>query len=79
VIAVLVRNEDEIGIRHRAVVCRSSHRIDVDHLAVEAEHQGAVADEGDSQVTRWGRDDILLKGRLPGRLAPGKQKQQDRG
>ena len=62
VIAVLVRHEDRVGVRHAAVVRLAAHRVDVDDLAADAQHQRGVADERDRQVACGGRDHVLLEG-----------------
>ena len=52
---MFVGDEDQIGVGEGGVVGFPAHRIDVDHLLTEGEHEGAVANEGDGEVPgcRW--------------------------
>ena len=75
VVEMLVGDEDEVGLGQGAVVGDLAVGVDVDRLAAEGHHQGAVAEEGDLEIAFRGRDDVLFELRLS-RGGPG-QAQDD--
>ena len=56
-VGMLVGDKDEVGLGKRGVVGDVAVGIDVDRLAAEGHHQGAVAEERDLEVAlaMWGR------------------------
>ena len=61
VVPVLVGDENQVRLGELAVIGILRHRVHMDDLAPEGEHQGAVADKGDLKIPRPGLDDIRLK------------------
>ena len=49
---------DQVRGGKSVIVSFSPHRIDVDYLPPVLEHEGAVANEADTEVTGFGLDDL---------------------
>jgi len=62
---VLMGQEDQVGLGEGVIIGQIAVGIHMGHLSPKIEHQRAVADEGDLQVTRPCLDDICLEF-LPG-------------
>ena len=61
VISVFVGHENQVGIGEGAVVGFPAYGINVDDFPPEGEHEGAVANEGDGEVTGICGEDVLLE------------------
>ena len=57
---MLVGNQDEVSVGEGLVITFPADGIDVDDPLSEGEHESAMADEGDSEVSRRSADDIFL-------------------
>ena len=60
-VPVLVGDEDQVRLGELAVIGILPHRVHMDDLAPEGEHQRAVADKGDLELPSPGLNDIRLK------------------
>ena len=57
---MIVSDENEIGLRQRAIIGDLAEGIDLDRQAFKGQHERGVAEEGDLERPLGGRDDVLF-------------------